>query len=159
MNVTKAPPVSLTGFSLALGERTLVRDLDFAPAHGSSSVVIGQTGVGKSVFLKAIAGVLPSRTFRLGGSMQVHGIDAYVNGRKTGVPSFLVKTGDEVKIKEKSKTLDSIVHSLELREQRGLVNWIEVDTDAKSAIVKALPERKDMPMAVEETLIVEFYSK
>jgi len=64
-----------------------------------------------------------------------------------------------VKIKEKSKTLDSIVHSLELREQRGLVNWIEVDTDAKSAIVKALPERKDMPMAVEETLIVEFYSK
>ena len=82
-----------------------------------------------------------------------------VNGRKTGVPSFLVKTGDEVKIKEKSKTLDSIVHSLELREQRGLVNWIEVDTDAKSAIVKALPERKDMPMAVEETLIVEFYSK
>lgn len=82
-----------------------------------------------------------------------------VNGRKTGVPSFLVKTGDEVKIKEKSKTLDSIVNSLELREQRGLVNWIEVDTDAKSAIVKALPERKDMPMAVEETLIVEFYSK
>ncbi|HNY66949.1 MAG TPA: 30S ribosomal protein S4 [Deltaproteobacteria bacterium] len=82
-----------------------------------------------------------------------------VNGRKTGTPSFLVKAGDEVKVKDKSKTLESIVHSLELREQRGLVSWIEVDTDAKAAIVKALPERKDMPMAVEETLIVEFYSK
>jgi ABC-type multidrug transport system ATPase subunit len=88
MNGTKAPPVSLAGFSLALGDRTLVRDLDFAPAHGSSSVVIGQTGVGKSVFLKAIAGVLPSRTFRLGGSMKVHGIDAYVNGRKTGLEAW-----------------------------------------------------------------------
>lgn len=64
-----------------------------------------------------------------------------VNGRKTGTPSFLVKAGDEVKVKDKSKTLESIVHSLELREQRGLVSWIEVDTDAKAAIVKALPER------------------
>ncbi len=39
------------------------------------------------------------------------------------------------------------------------MNWLEVNTDAKSVTVKALPERKDMPMAVEETLIVEFYSK
>lgn len=82
-----------------------------------------------------------------------------VNGRKTNVPSFLVKAGDEIKVKEKSKTLESINHSLELREQRGLVNWLEVNSDAKSAVVKALPERKDLPMAVEETLIVEFYSK
>jgi small subunit ribosomal protein S4 len=82
-----------------------------------------------------------------------------VNGRKTNVPSFLVKAGDEIKVKEKSKTLESINHSLELREQKGLVNWLEVNTDAKSAVVKVLPERKDLPMAVEETLIVEFYSK
>lgn len=82
-----------------------------------------------------------------------------VNGRKTDIPSFLLKAGDEIKIKEKSKTLDSINTSLELREQRGLVNWLEVNSDAKSAVVKALPERKDLPMAVEETLIVEFYSK
>ncbi len=84
MNVAMVPPVFLSGFSLALGDRPLVRDLDFAPAHGSSSVVIGQTGVGKSVFLKALAGVLPARTFRLGGGAKVYGIDAYVDGRKTG---------------------------------------------------------------------------
>lgn len=82
-----------------------------------------------------------------------------VNGRKTDIPSFLLKAGDEIKIREKSKTLESINNSLELREQRGLVNWLEVNSDAKSAVVKALPERKDLPMAVEETLIVEFYSK
>lgn len=82
-----------------------------------------------------------------------------VNGRKTDVPSYLLKAGDEIKVKDKSKTLESINYSLELREQRGLVNWLEVNTDAKSAVVKVLPERKDLPMAVEETLIVEFYSK
>jgi peptide/nickel transport system ATP-binding protein len=80
----KAPPISLSGFSIFLGERALVREIDFSPAYGSSSVVIGPTGVGKSVLLKTITGLLPARTFRLGGSMQVQGIDAYLNGRKTG---------------------------------------------------------------------------
>jgi peptide/nickel transport system ATP-binding protein len=79
----KTAPITLSGFSIFLGERPLVKDSDFAPPHGSSSVVIGPTGVGKSVLLKTIAGLLPARTFRLGGSMRVQGIDAYVNGRKT----------------------------------------------------------------------------
>ncbi len=95
-----APPVSLKGFSIILGKRPLVTGCDFSPARGSSSVVVGPTGVGKSVFLKSIAGLLPAlsmdgqggrspgwrqpaRTFRLEGSMRVQGIDAYVNGRKT----------------------------------------------------------------------------
>ena len=80
----KAAPIALSGFSIFLGERPLVKESSFAPAPGSSSVVIGPTGVGKSVLLKTIAGLLPTRTFRLGGSMRVQGIDAYVNGRKTG---------------------------------------------------------------------------
>jgi ABC-type multidrug transport system ATPase subunit len=80
----KAAPISLNDFSIFLGQRPLVKEIAFAPAYGSSSVVIGPTGVGKSVFLKAIAGLLPARTFRLGGAMRVQGIDAYVNGRKTG---------------------------------------------------------------------------
>ncbi len=79
----KAPPVLLKDFSISLGERPLVKGIEFAPAAGSSSVVIGPTGVGKSVFLKTIAGLLPARTFRLGGTMQVQGIDAYLNGKKT----------------------------------------------------------------------------
>lgn len=82
-----------------------------------------------------------------------------VNGRKTDVPSYLVKAGDIVEVKEKSKTLDTIVNSLEIREQRGSAEWLEVDADARKATIKVLPERKDLPMAVEERLIVEFYSK
>jgi peptide/nickel transport system ATP-binding protein len=80
----KPAPISLNGFSIFLGQRPLMTEIDFAPAYGSSSVVIGPTGVGKSVLLKTIAGLLPARPFRLGGSMQVQGIDAYVKGRKTG---------------------------------------------------------------------------
>ncbi len=80
----KAHPITLKGFSIRLGDRALAKDIDFAPAAGSSSVVIGPTGVGKSVFLKAVAGLLPARTFKLSGTMQVQGIDAYLNGRKTG---------------------------------------------------------------------------
>jgi small subunit ribosomal protein S4 len=82
-----------------------------------------------------------------------------VNGRKTDIPSYLVKEGDVIEVKEKSKTLHAIVEALEVREQRGSVEWIEVDADARKATVKALPERTDLPMAVEERLIVEFYSK
>ncbi len=82
-----------------------------------------------------------------------------VNGRKTDIPSYLVKAGDVIEVKEKSKTLHAIVGALEIREQRGSAEWIEVDADARKATVKALPERKDLPMAVEERLIVEFYSK
>ncbi|MCK9263834.1 MAG: 30S ribosomal protein S4 [Desulfomonilia bacterium] len=82
-----------------------------------------------------------------------------VNSRKTDIPSYLVKAGDVIEVKEKSKTLHAIVEALEIREQRGSAEWIEVDANARKATVKALPERKDLPMAVEERLIVEFYSK
>jgi len=82
-----------------------------------------------------------------------------VNGRKTDIPSFLVKAGDVIEVKDKSKTMDVIVHALEIREQRGSAEWLDVDADGRKVTVKALPERKDLPMAVEERLIVEFYSK
>jgi peptide/nickel transport system ATP-binding protein len=89
MNTANTPsaadkaPVSLQGFSIFLGERPLIREVDFTPPRGGSSVIVGQTGVGKSVLLKTIAGLLPAGTFRLEGSMRVQGIEAYVNGRKT----------------------------------------------------------------------------
>lgn len=76
-------PISLTGFSIELGGRTLLAASDFEPVAGGSTVIIGPTGTGKSVFLKAIAGILPNGTFRFKGSMRVNGIDAYRAGEKT----------------------------------------------------------------------------
>ncbi len=77
------PPVVLDRFSIFLGGRALLLDSNFSPEAGSSTVIIGPTGVGKSVLLKAVAGLLPRGPFRLEGSMRVNGVDAYVNGRKT----------------------------------------------------------------------------
>ncbi|MBN1636035.1 MAG: 30S ribosomal protein S4 [Deltaproteobacteria bacterium] len=82
-----------------------------------------------------------------------------VNGRKTDIPSFLVKAEDVIEVKDKSKKLESIKEALETMQQRGGFEWLDVDATGMKGTVKVLPERKDMPMAVEETLIVEYYSK
>jgi small subunit ribosomal protein S4 len=82
-----------------------------------------------------------------------------VNGRKTDIPSYLIKPGDLIEVKDKSKQLAAIVNALESNEARGAIEWLDVDREAKKGTVKTLPERKDMPMAIEETLIVEYYSK
>lgn len=82
-----------------------------------------------------------------------------VNGRKVNVPSYLVSVGDTVEIKEKSRKADILTASLENQAQRGWPDWLEVDKDAIRGKVKLLPERKDMPATIQETLIIEYYSK
>lgn len=76
-------PVSLRDFSIELRGRPLLAGSNFEPVAGGSTVIIGPTGTGKSVFLKAIAGILPNEIFRFTGSMSVNGIAAYRNGKKT----------------------------------------------------------------------------
>lgn len=76
-------PVSLTRFSISLGSRSLLRHASFEPRRGSACVITGPTGTGKSVLLKAIAGILPLDIFDFEGDMVLHGIDAYRGGKKT----------------------------------------------------------------------------
>ena len=75
-------PVELKDFCIHLGERTTLKKTAFNIEAGTSTVIMGTTGTGKSVFLKSIAGILPMNIFRFEGSMKVNGIDAYVNGKK-----------------------------------------------------------------------------
>lgn len=82
-----------------------------------------------------------------------------VNGRKTDIPSFMVKEGDEIEVREKGKKIEFVKTALENAEQRGIPEWLEVDKDGMKGKVRTLPERDDLPMEVDETLIVEFYSK
>ena len=82
-----------------------------------------------------------------------------VNGRKTDIPSFMVKEGDEIEVREKGKKFEFVKTALENAGQRGIPEWLEVDEDGMKGKVKTLPERDDLPMEVDETLIVEFYSK
>lgn len=82
-----------------------------------------------------------------------------VNGKKVDIPSFLVKIGDEIAVKEKSKNILPIKQSIETIARRGVPDWLEVDADALRGKVKSMPERHHITMPIQEQLIVEFYSK
>lgn len=82
-----------------------------------------------------------------------------VNGQVVNIPSYQVKTGDVVAVREKSKNQLRIAQSLELNSSRGFVAWVEVDANKKEGVFKSIPERSDLPADINENLIVELYSK
>ena len=82
-----------------------------------------------------------------------------VDGKKVDIPSFLVKAGQKIEIKEKSKTNPQVVRALELTNQTGMVDWVNVDKDKVFGIFTRIPAREEVVIPVEERLIVELYSK
>lgn len=82
-----------------------------------------------------------------------------VNGKKVNIPSFLVKVGDVVSLKEKSRANSVFNDNLEAVARRGVPSWIELDKDNYKGEVKALPNREEITMPIQEQLIVELYSK
>jgi small subunit ribosomal protein S4 len=82
-----------------------------------------------------------------------------VDGKKVDIPSFIVKAGQKIEVKEKSKTNNQIVRALELTAQTGIASWVDVDTSKVFGIFTRLPEREEVVIPVEERLIVELYSK
>ena len=82
-----------------------------------------------------------------------------VNGRKVNIPSYLVKPGEVIAISEKSKSMPKIKAVLENTEGKVVPKWLELDANTKTAKVVALADREDIDLQVQETLIVELYSK
>lgn len=82
-----------------------------------------------------------------------------VDGKKVNIPSYLVKPGQKIEIKEKSKTNPQVVRALELTNQTGIVDWVDVDKDKVFGIFTRIPTREEVVIPVEERLIVELYSK
>ncbi len=82
-----------------------------------------------------------------------------VNHTKVNVPSFLVKPGDVIELREKSKKVVRILEALEGVARRGVPQWLELDKDQLKGQVKALPSREDITIPIQEKLIVELYSK
>lgn len=80
-----------------------------------------------------------------------------VNGRGVNIPSFLVKEGDEVAVK--NKELFSVKNALESVVRRGVPSWIELDKEAMKGVIRLLPVREDITMPIKEQLIVEYYSR
>ncbi len=82
-----------------------------------------------------------------------------VDGKRVDIPSFRVKAGQKIEIREKSKVNPQIVRALELTNQTGMVEWVDVDKDKVFGIYTRIPERDEISIPVEERLIVELYSK
>ncbi|MEG0978981.1 MAG: 30S ribosomal protein S4 [Oscillospiraceae bacterium] len=82
-----------------------------------------------------------------------------VNGRKVDIPSYLLKTGEVVTIKDKSRESDKIKSVLESNASRPVPTWLDLNREAVSAKIINLPERDQIAVPVEEHFIVEFYSK
>ena len=82
-----------------------------------------------------------------------------VNGSKVDIPSYLVKVGDVIAVKDTSKSTDEFKALVESNASRTIPKWIDADAQAMTAKVVALPEREEIATPVEEHLIVEFYSK
>lgn len=82
-----------------------------------------------------------------------------VNGITVNVASYQLSPGDVVSVREKAKNQLRIQNAVELAEQRGFVEWIDVNTKTKEGTYKSLPERSDLPSDINENLIVELYSK
>ena len=82
-----------------------------------------------------------------------------VNGSVVNIPSYQVRPGDVVSVREKAKKQLRIQAAMSIAEQRGEQVWIEVNTDKLEGTFKARPERQDLPGEINENLIVELYSK
>jgi small subunit ribosomal protein S4 len=82
-----------------------------------------------------------------------------VDGKRVNVPSYRIKEGQKVEVKEKSKNNPQVVRALELTNQTGTTEWVDVDADKKHGIFTRYPQREEIVIPIEERLIVELYSK
>lgn len=82
-----------------------------------------------------------------------------VNGKRVNIPSYQVKPGDQISVAEASKNQLRIKAAVEATEERGFPEWLEVDAKKLQGIFKNKPQRDDLPPTINESLIVELYSK
>ena len=123
----------------------------------------GMTGENLMIMLESR---LDNVIFRLGfartrrESRQVVGHKhVLVNGKCVNIPSYLVKAGDVIEIREKSKSLQRYKDILEVTGGRLVPEWLDVNQEALKGTVKQLPAREAIDVPVDEMLIVELYSK
>ncbi len=97
-------------------------------------------------------------TRRFARQLVTHG-HILVDGKKVDIPSYRVKPGQKVEVREKSRNNPQIVRAIELTAQTGIVPWVDVDKEKVFGIFTRIPEREEVVIPVEERYIVELYSK
>lgn len=140
-----------------------VLEKPFRNYYNKAERMKGMTGENLMVMLESR---LDSIVFRMGfartrrEARQVVGHKHFlVNGKPVHIPSYLVKAGDVIEVREKSRSLQRYKDILEVTGGRLVPEWIEVDQEAMKGTVKYLPTREMIDVPVNEMLIVELYSK
>jgi small subunit ribosomal protein S4 len=125
-----------------------------------------QKGVTGENLLRLLERRLDSAVYRLGfattRSEARHTVlhrHVLVNGKSVNIPSYLVKPGDVISIREKSKNKARFQGALEFVERRGLPEWLELDKEKLTGTVKTMPNREEITLPIQEQMIVEFYSR
>jgi len=96
---------------------------------------------------------------RRGSRQLVRHNHVLVNGKRVNIPSLLLKKGDEVTLRERSKKIQAIQDALEIKGRHGWDAWIEMDPKALKGVFKEIPDVQDLQLPIEDQLIVEFYSR
>ncbi len=125
-----------------------------------------KSGVTGENLLQVLESRLDNVVYRLGFALSraearqlvVHG-HFQINGKKVNIPSYLVKPGEVIALKEGSRSLPKIKDILEQTDGKAVPKWLDLDTNTMQAKVVALAQRDDIDLDIAEHLIVELYSK
>jgi small subunit ribosomal protein S4 len=161
--------VKETNYGLQLREKQKARRIygllerQFRHVFSKASDAKGVTG---EVLLQMLERRLDNVLYRLGFAgnratarqLVRHG-HVRVNGKKVDIPSFLVKVGDEVSFRDKSKKLAVVLSAIESRKGQSAPEWLDVNSDQVTGRVLSIPTRDSIPVPINEQLIVELYSK
>ena len=160
----------LSDYATQLREKQKVKRIygllerQFRNYYKKASTRKGNTGEN---LLRMLESRLDNVVFRMGFAVTraqarqlVSHASVLVNGKKVNLPSFQVKTGDEVALTERARGQLRVQESLTVSQEMDLApGWIEVDAKKASGVFKSLPERSDLPSDINESLIIELYSK
>ena len=159
----------LSGYGVQLREKQKIRRIygmlerQFRLFYAKASASKGVTG---EALLQMLECRLDTVAFRMGfgasrteARQVVRHNSILVNGKRVNIPSFQCKPGDVVEVAEASKAQLRIKAAAEAAESRGRAEWVEVDTKALKGTFKARPQRSELPSSINESLVVELYSK
>lgn len=162
-------PMKVMGYGLQLREKQKVKrtygvlESQFRRYFAEAERQRGITG---ETLLQLLERRLDNVVYRLGlatsrpqaRQLVRHG-HLYVNGKRADVPSYSLKEGDAVSVRERSNKKASILYAMEEVKGRGIPGWLQFDASAMTGRVASLPTREQINLPVQEQLIVELYSK
>ena len=159
----------LSGYGVQLREKQKIRrtygvlERQFRKVYAEADRRKGQTGEN---LLQLLESRLDTVAYRMGfgasraeARQLVRHNGVLVNGKRVNIPSFDLRPGDTVELAEKARGHLRVKAALEAAESRGFPEWIEVDAKTGKGVFKAYPARTDLPATINESLVVELYSR